>query len=156
MPDCFISYSSQEEAIARQVYSVLASQEVSVFLAPLSVRPGDSWSDEIQSQLRKSSWVVFLASRAACHSPYAQQEVGMAIALNKRVVPVVWDMSPSQLPGWLKDVQALDLRGLTIDNANDRIGDIAKGIQAEKARLLLLIAGAVILALLVIAYPCRQ
>lgn len=156
MPDCFISYSSQNEPIARQVHSVLTSQEVSVFLAPLSVRPGDHWGEEIKGQLKQSSWVVFLASEAACHSPYAQQEVGMAIALNKKVVPVVWDMPPSQLPGWLKDVQALDLRGLTIDNANDRISDIAKGIQAEKARLLFLIAGAIILTLLVIAYMDRQ
>lgn len=41
MPDCFISYSSHEDPVARQVLSVLKSQNVEVFLAPLSLRPGD-------------------------------------------------------------------------------------------------------------------
>ncbi len=156
MPDCFISYASPEETIARQVFSVLRSQNVDVFLAALSLQPGDQWSEQIKSQLRDSSWVLFLASDAACRSPYAQQEVGMAIGLHKKLVPVVWDMAPSDLPGWLKEVQAVDLRGLTVENANDRIASIARGIYAEKTKLLFLALGAIILALLVFYCVSRE
>ena len=156
MPDCFISFSSRDEPIAKEVFSILTSHNVTVFLAPLSLGPGDRWSEEIKSQLRQSSWVIFLASSDACASSYAQQEIGMAIALGKRLVPVVWDMAPSQLPGWLKEVQALDLRGLTIDNANDRLAQIAKGIQEEKAKLFAFVVGAIFLALLVYLYMSRD
>jgi hypothetical protein len=156
MPDCFISYASADEDIAKHVHSILTSNQVSVFLAPLSLRPGDRWGDEIKAQLEQSSWVVFLASEAACRSPYAQQEIGMALGLRKKLVPVVWDMQPSQLPGWLKEVQALDLRGLTIDNANRRIAAIAKGIHDERVKILLLIAAALIFALVALAYVSRE
>jgi hypothetical protein len=156
MPDCFISFSSREEPIARQVHSVLTSQNVDVFLAPLSLRAGDQWSEEIKRKLRDSSWVLFLASEAACQSPYAQQEIGMAIALSKKVVPIIWDMSPSDLPDWLKDVQAVDLRGLTLENVNDRLAAIAKGIYTEKTRLLVLAIGAIFLALLAIYWMSQE
>jgi hypothetical protein len=156
MPDCFISYASAEEPIAKQVYSVLSSQNVEVFLAPLSLRPGDEWSEEIKKNLRDSSWVLFLASRDACESSFAQQEVGMAIGLHKKLVPIIWDIAPSELPGWLKGVQAIDLRGLTVENANDRLASIAKGILEEKKQLLLFAIGAIILAFLVLYWTSRD
>ena len=40
------------------------------------------------------------------------QESGGAALNGKKVIPVVWgDMDPAKLPGWLREYQALDLRG---------------------------------------------
>jgi hypothetical protein len=151
MTDCFISFSNQDESFARQVHTILTAQQVDVFLAPLSLRPGDQWGQEIRNKLAESSWIVFLASAAACRSPYAQQEIGMAIALKKRLVPVIWDIQPSDLPGWLKDIQARDLRGLTIENFKQRIVNIADGIQADKIKELMIALAAILAVLFVIA-----
>jgi sulfatase modifying factor 1 len=100
MPDCFISYVSQDQQLADFIRKHLLAQRLEVFMAPVSIQPGEQWSDVIKQNLLSSSWVIFLASRVACSSPYVQQELGMALGTSKRLVPVVWEIPPSQLPGW--------------------------------------------------------
>ena len=106
MADCFISYSSQDEQLARYLHSELMTTGVSVFMAGASLRPGDEWTDRIWQELRASDWVLFLASRAACGSAYVQQELGHALDSSKKLVPIVWDMAPEELPGWVNKKQA--------------------------------------------------
>jgi hypothetical protein len=131
MAHVFISYSSQDEGLAQFIYRHLTAEAIGVFLAPVSLRPGDHWSTEIMNNLRGSTWVILLASRAACQSPFVQQELGGAIYGGKKIIPVVWDMSPAELPGWAHQYQAVDLRGATPEAFSARIGDIAKDIKGD-------------------------
>ncbi len=147
MPDCFISYSSTDEQLARFVANHLIAQQLNVFLASVSLQPGDKWSEAIWSNLRNSPWVVFLVSRAACFSPYVQQELGAALAAEKKIIPIVWDMSPQELPGWLNQRQALDLRGRTWDDLALQARRIADAIKADKLQGALL-AGAMLFGLI--------
>src|SRR5262249_29183296 len=107
--DVFISFSSRDERLARFVCDHLTASGVAVVLAPASVLPGQPWSDEILNALRGSNWVIFLASRAGCASAWVQQELGAAIGMQKKLVPIVWDMPPSELPGWASRHQAINL-----------------------------------------------
>jgi len=134
MPDCFISYSSSDDELARFVEAHLRAQGLNVFLASVSLQPGDRWSEAIWSNLKISPWVVFLASRAACQSAYVQQELGAALASEKRIVPIVWDLPPSELPGWLKERQALDLRGGSLDDLALAVNDVAAAIVSDKQK----------------------
>ncbi|HUU17862.1 MAG TPA: toll/interleukin-1 receptor domain-containing protein [Sedimentisphaerales bacterium] len=147
MPDVFISYSNQDEKLAQFVYRHLTSESLSVFLASVSLKPGDHWPSEIMNNLRFSPWVILLASRAACRSPFVQQELGGARYGNKKIIPIVWDMSPSKLPGWAREYQALDLAGATIESLSKTISSIAKNIKADKGNGLLLV-GCILLGLL--------
>jgi hypothetical protein len=151
MSDCFISYTSTDEALAMNVAHYLRWRGLDVFMARLSLQPGDMWNAEVQNALGGSPWVVFLASRAACASPYVQQEVGGAVFGGKRLVPVIWDMPPSDLPGWAKHYQALDLRGLSCNGVTQQIERIAGAIRASKAQGAL-IAGGIIAGLLLLAF----
>jgi hypothetical protein len=146
MPDCFISYSSTDLEFAQAVHRDLSAQGVSAFMAAISLRPGDHWSTEIHNALRESSWVIFLASRAACASSYVQQEIGGALGQSKRLIPVVWDMPPAELPGWVNQIHALDIRGRTADDIQQRIVSIADWIKQDKARGLL-VGGALLAGL---------
>lgn len=131
MPHVFISYSSQDSGLAQFVQRHLIAEGIGVFLAPISLSPGDHWPTETINNLRCSTWVVFLASRAACQSPFVQQELGGAVYGGKVIVPIVWDMSPSELPGWVQQYQAVDLRGATPHAFSAKIGDIAKSIKGD-------------------------
>ncbi len=97
----------------------------------------------IMDNLRNSTWVLCLASRSACTSPWVLQEMGAAIAGNKKLVPIIWDQPPDALPGWMKQYHAVNLAGQGQEEAKATIGRIADAIKAEKQK------GLVILGLLV-------
>ena len=147
MADVFISYSSPDEPLARFVYQHLQADGVTVFLAPVSLHPGEHWSPTVLASLRSSDWVVFLASRGACASPYVQQELGIAIGSNKKIVPVIWEIQPSELPGWASNYQSLDLRNKSIDQVRADITAIAARIKSNKL-IGLAVVGGIIAALL--------
>jgi len=149
MPDCFLSYAVQDKELATWVHDELCGHGVSVFMAGVTLKPGQNWSQEIMNNLKASSLVLFLASRAACASPYVQQELGGALASQKKVVPVVWGMPPTELPGWTKQFQAINLAGASIDTIRTQMTAVANTIKADKAKSLLVI-GALVAGLLVL------
>jgi hypothetical protein len=134
MPDCFISYSTADEKVAASIRDLLATQNISVFMASVSLQPGQNWSKEIWNKLHASKWVIFLASEKACSSPYVQQELGAALATQKNIVPILWDMDASRLPGWIDQKQALDLRGKSVVAVGEEIKKIAGTIVKYKER----------------------
>jgi len=150
VPDCFISYSKSDDELARVVHKSLVEKGLEVFLAPLSVDPGDDWTEKVRTNLKNSTWVVFLASKIACTSPYVQQEVGAAIFSNKKLVPIVWDMDPSDLPGWSNRSQAIDLRGKNQDEIANRIKELARKMKSPDM-IGALIVGTILLALVILA-----
>ena len=111
-------------------------------LASVATKPGDQWMPAIMGNLQASQWVICLASRAACASPWVMQEMGAAIGTKKKLVPVVWDQSPTELPAWMRQYQAVEL-GRDNQTARTAIGRIAESIRADKQR------GLVILGMLV-------
>jgi hypothetical protein len=132
MPDLFISYSSQDERFAQFLHRHLLAEHLTVFMASVSLKAGERWSQAILQNLRSSQWVFFLASRAACRAPYVQQEMGAAVICQKRLIPVVWDMPPSELPGWTKEFQALNLAGASLEEVQAQLSAIAGQIKSEK------------------------
>jgi hypothetical protein len=144
--DIFISYSTKDEPIARFLHQHLTNEGMGVFLASASLQPGQKWSQEVLNALRTSPWVLFLASRAACSSPWVQQELGAALISNKTLVPIVWDMPPSELPGWTAHYQTVDFGRASLDEVKSQMTGIAQRIKVNKAQGLL-IAGLIFASL---------
>ena len=143
MADVFISHSAADLPLAEFLHRHLTQEGLSVYLASVSMPPGKRWMPHIMDNLRGSTWVLCLASRAACSSPWVMQEMGAAVAGNKKLVPIIWDQKPNALPGWMKQYQAVNLAGQGQVEARATIGRIAEAIKAEKQK------GLVILGLLV-------
>src|ERR1700733_12134728 len=150
MPDVFISHSSSDRPFAEFLSRHLSSEGLTVFLAPISIAPGHRWPQEVLHALEISNWVLFLASRTACTSPWVQQEIGAALGKQKKLIPIVWDMPVSQLPGWTGQIQAVNLAGASAEQVRFQVTSIAGQIKADKAKGLLigglLVAGLVVLA----------
>lgn len=146
MPDCFISYSTQDQRLAQFICNELTQHGLTVFVARASLVPGQQWSDVIRANLKSSDWVLFLASRAACQSPWVQQELGMALGASKRLIPIIWDLDPSALPGWVREKQALNLNGASVEQLKDRMAKIAESVKQEKAKGWLIL-GAIVFGL---------
>jgi hypothetical protein len=142
MTDVFISHSTADLPFAEFLHRHLSQEGLSVYLASVSMPIGERWLPHIMDNLRNSTWILCLASRSACSSPWVMQEMGAAIASNKKLVPIIWDQTPDALPGWMKQYQAVNLAGQGQGEAKVAIGRIADAIKAEKQK------GFVILALL--------
>ncbi|MEH6782982.1 MAG: toll/interleukin-1 receptor domain-containing protein [Alcanivorax jadensis] len=147
MPDVFISYSVKDEKLARFVREHLLQKELDVFLASISINQGEHWTPQIFEALKASDWVFLLASKSAMESPNVQQEMGAAISHGKKVVPIMWDMQPGDLPRWIADFQGLILSGATMDNINLQMSQLAERVKSNKVKGQL-VAGAVFAGLL--------
>lgn len=132
MPDVFISYSVKDERLSQFVRSHLLEHKLDVFLASISLNPGEKWTPQILSALKMSDWVFFIASKSALESAYVQQELGAALVMGKKIVPIMWDVSPSELPGWISQYQGLNLRGATIESVSQQVAALAAKVKADK------------------------
>ncbi len=132
MPDCFISHASVDGTFARAVMEHLEAHDLDVFLASVSIVPGEPWSPAILQALRNSKCVIFLASKAACQSVFVQQEVGGAVVANKALIPIVWDIAPTELPAWAKQCQALDIRGMPVNEISAAVNSIGQRIRQDR------------------------
>ena len=131
MTNVFISYSVKDEEQAIKVHTLLTTYGIKTFLAGISLDPGANWSAEIFDNLKKSQWVLFFASKSACESAAVQQELGAALVTGKEIIPVVWDIKPDQLPGWIKEKQAIDLSKGNIELLKPVVEKIAKKVKSD-------------------------
>ncbi|GAB1259862.1 toll/interleukin-1 receptor domain-containing protein [Aurantivibrio plasticivorans] len=110
MAKVFISYSTQDEKIAQQIYSALSQVNAEPFLASISIKAGINWTAEIFNQLKEAQWVFFIATKSSCSSAAVQQEIGASLVQNKHIIPILIDIAPEELPGWVGNHQAIDAR----------------------------------------------
>lgn len=147
MPDVFISYSVKDENLAQFVRDHLLKHELDVFLASVSLNTGEHWTPQIVEALRNSEWVFLLASKNALESANVQHEVGGAVFGKKKLVPIIWDVEPNDLPRWIADYQGLILSGATMENINLQVSQLAAKVKANKVQGQLVV-GAVFAGLL--------
>jgi hypothetical protein len=132
--DVFISHAQVDLPLAQFLHRHLSQEGLSAYLATVSMAPGEQWKQVILDNLRSSTWVICLASRAACESHWVMQEMGVAIGANKKLVPIVWDVSPQELPGWMREYQAVNLGGANQEEARAAIERISETIKSEKQK----------------------
>lgn len=147
MHDVFISYSAKDERLATFVREHLRRHNLDVFLASVSITKGARWTPAIIEALRNSEWVFLLASKNALASVNVQQEMGGAIFGKKKLVPILWDVRPADLPRWIGDFQGLVLTDATMEQIDAQVSDLAKKVKADKTNAQL-VAGAVFAGLL--------
>jgi len=95
----FISYSSTDKELARQIADALRNASFQVW-NDTQIFPGDNWAELIANELRESDAMVVLLTPNSVDSPYINAEVGYALGeqgYKGRVIPVL--AAPSeQLP----------------------------------------------------------
>jgi predicted nucleotide-binding protein len=99
----FISYSKNDDAIAKKLASQLKAQGISTWL-DTNIEPGKLWADEIKNAIKSSSVMLVLVSKNYNESSWMTFERGVAYGLGKKIVPVLIDDSvkiPSDLAGFI-------------------------------------------------------
>jgi hypothetical protein len=89
MQKVFISHTAHDTEWARSFAKALKERGVTVWFDEFDVQPGESLREALESGLRNSDVFVALLDAEAPAKPNLFFELGAAIGMGKRVVPIV-------------------------------------------------------------------
>jgi TolB-like protein/Tfp pilus assembly protein PilF len=112
-PDVFLSYASQDAAVANTVVAVLESQGIKCWIAPRDVTPGEFYAGSIVHAIDAAKATVLILSGNASSSPHVVREVERAASKRHPVISLRLDQAPlpADLEYFLNTSQWLDASG---------------------------------------------
>ena len=108
----FISHSSKDKWIARQIARLIEELDVQTFLDEKDIEGGDRIPDSIRNSIQNCDELLVLMSQYSVDRPWVLIEIGAAWGLEKRVVPIIDKIAPGQMPDILVPQKAIDLNDL--------------------------------------------
>lgn len=105
----FISHSAVDRWVARRISQDLQALGIETFLDEKDIVTGDSIDSSIQQHLRDSDEVLILLSPTAINSTWVLVELGGAIALDKRVIPILQHVGANEIPNPISKALARDI-----------------------------------------------
>ena len=115
-PRVFISYASEDEAVAKRLDAELRAAGGEVWFDRSEVRTGSEFAVRISDALEWCSVLVLVWSQSAVRSPWVKREWASAAAQDKTVIPCRLD--ETRLPGLLAGMVYLDLTNLESEIRN--------------------------------------
>ena len=89
--DIFISYSTKNQDIARNVRKYLEAHGITCWMAPESIPAGSNYTKEIPYGILNSKIAVLILSEDALHSIWVNQEVSYLLNADHIVIPYLVD-----------------------------------------------------------------
>jgi succinyl-CoA synthetase alpha subunit len=93
-PPVFISYASQDAAVANAVVEALERQGVRCWIAPRDVVPGEFYAGAIVHAIDAAKVIVLVLSESAATSQHVLREVERASSKRHPVVAFRTDLAP--------------------------------------------------------------
>lgn len=104
--DVFVSYSTTDSELARELVASLTAAGLSVFLAEKSINIGSQWESELREALRRSRVLTLLLTPNSVQSPWVLFESGAAWALGVPIAIATSYISMANLPAALPSYQS--------------------------------------------------
>jgi hypothetical protein len=87
----FVSYASQDAALAKAVVGVLERARLACWIAPRDIVPGSLYADEIVRAINQCSLVVLVLSGQSVASPHVGKELELASSKRRRIIALRTD-----------------------------------------------------------------
>ena len=121
----FISHTNDSRDYARNLEVALKRFPDFAFVDQSDIGADESNSVSIRTRLQASDTIVVLLTQPAAESPGVLFEIGAAVGLGKRVLPVLMDeLDTDKIDYLIRDQQYLDARRLTPTETAQRIRDV--------------------------------
>ena len=127
-PTVFISYASQDVAVANSIVESLEQHGLRCWLAPRDVRPGAQYADAIVRAINEAKAIVLVLSASAIGSDHVAREVERAASKRKPIVAFRTD-SAALNPGleyFLSNSQWIDVPAIGMPAA---LAKLAEAVQ---------------------------
>jgi hypothetical protein len=93
----FLSYSHQDAAIAKSLYTNLKGAGASCFMAEKDISAGELWEEKIRRELVSANYVLILVTPRSKNSLWVAAEAGAAWVLEKPLVAALMFVDPNEL-----------------------------------------------------------
>jgi len=122
MTQVFLCHSDQDQTSAEQIRRSLLRQGITVWNYRTDIQTSQDYNSVIGQGIEEADNIAFVLSPHSAQSPYCQQELAQALALHKRVIPVLAAaVEPDLVPEGLRNLQHIDLTDNT--QASDYLAD---------------------------------
>ncbi len=138
-PQVFVSYASDDKAVADSVCRSLESAGVRCWIAPRDIPPGTDYPAAIVEAIRSVRVLVLILTGHAAASPHILSEVGHAFNGKKPIIPfrLSSDALPNDLEYFLSMTQWLDApEGSTEENLKRLTQATLDALAGERKALL--------------------
>ncbi|NET56356.1 MAG: TIR domain-containing protein [Symploca sp. SIO2E6] len=110
MTQVFLSYATQDKAIMEKIRNSLRRESITVWTNLTDIQTGEDFGKAINRGIEQADNLVYLLSPESINSTYCQQELDLAVSLNKRIIPLlVKETEPNTIPEVLQQLQYIDL-----------------------------------------------
>jgi TIR domain len=112
--DAFVSYASQDAAIANAVVANLEQHGIKCWIAPRDVTPGSQYADEIVRAINSTKVLVLVLSEHAVVSPHVGREIERGASKRRRIIGLRTDTAPltRSFEYFLSESQWIDVTAL--------------------------------------------
>jgi TolB-like protein/Tfp pilus assembly protein PilF len=123
--DVFVSYASQDAAVANSLVEALEQQAIKCWIAPRDVKPGAQYADAIVRAINESKTLVLVLSQSSVGSSHVGKEVERASSKHKQIIALKVDaaaLTPA-LEYFLSESQWIDVAALGMPAALSRLAE---------------------------------
>ncbi|MGN0649453.1 MAG: toll/interleukin-1 receptor domain-containing protein [Oscillospiraceae bacterium] len=85
--DVFISFSTKDETVAREICDTLSDNGISAWMCKSKIQAGDRWAAEIPAALESCKLFLLIVSKNSVESENVPKEVNMALERKMRIIP---------------------------------------------------------------------
>ena len=113
----FISHSSKDTPVARQLARRLSEAGLKVWLPEDEILPGDNWAKKVGQALEESDLMVVLVTPHAFESEWLKEEIQYALTAEQykgRLIPVFLGLqseTSSDMPWILRKLDPMQIEG---------------------------------------------
>jgi TolB-like protein len=135
-PHVFISYASQDAAVANSIVENLEQHGLRCWLAPRDVKPGALYADAIVGAINEAKALMLVLSGSAVTSSHVSREVERAAAKRRPMIAFRIDAAPLSraLEYFLGESQWIDVRALGMPAALAKLAEaVGQGLEQTVA-----------------------
>ena len=128
----FISHSTKDRLAAESIHQLAVAQGIDAYIFEHDPQPGIALAKKIEDAIRVSDAVVLLLTDNSAKSQFVHQEVGMALAYKKLIIPLV---EPGMPPGSLAMLQGVEYILFDYRSPADALINLTAALQRLRERL---------------------
>jgi hypothetical protein len=120
----FLSHATHDKFIAKVLCDKIEELGAATFRDDRDIEGGDAIPAAIQANIRDSDELLVLLTPQSSGREWVLIEIGIAIGVQRRIVPVFYHIDPKDVPGIIKDN-----RGFHLNDLGDYLEDLRNRIE---------------------------